>query len=71
MGDEEVIWGEDTIPCAFRRKARAQPESTRRPVSVWALSGAHPVSVRCCGMCLAVGFAAVADGQGGVRADSV
>jgi len=32
MGAEEVIWVEDTIPCAFRRKARAQPESTRRTV---------------------------------------
>ena len=31
-------------------------------MSVWALSGAQPVSVRRCGMCLAVGFAAVADG---------
>lgn len=31
-------------------------------MSVWALSGAQPVSVRRCGMCLAVGFAEVADG---------
>ena len=31
-------------------------------MSVWALSGAQPVSVRRCGMSLAVGFAAVADG---------
>ncbi len=64
-------WGPRKHPLRLRRKARAQPESTRRPMSVWALSGAHPVSIRCCGMCLAVGFAAVADGQGGVRADSV
>jgi len=44
MGAEEVIWGQEPSRTP-QRKALAQPENSRRPVSIWELSGANPVFV--------------------------
>jgi hypothetical protein len=51
MGPEEEIEGTDSIPCAFGALTAGVHRASGKCT---VLSGAHPVSVRRCGMCLAV-----------------